>query len=108
MKKLLQSFFNYQSIIYKVFLFVFSCLFIVYLFPKKGQFKYEFRKGETWEYENLVTPFDFVILKTAEEVLLEREQLKKELPTYFNQDKSILKKLKLHTQRTSRVTSVFL
>ena len=93
MKKSLQSFFNYQSIIYKVFLFVFSCLFIVYLFPKKGQFKYEFRKGQTWEYENLVTPFDFVILKTDEELLLEREELKKELPTYFNQDKSILKKV---------------
>tara|TARA_B100000767_G_C19757609_1_gene533687 strand:+ start:506 stop:2551 length:2046 start_codon:yes stop_codon:yes gene_type:complete len=93
MKKLLHVFFNYQSILYKGFLFIFSCLFIVYLFPKKGQFKYEFRKGQTWEYENLLTPFDFVILKTDEELFLERIELKKELPTYFIQKKATLIKV---------------
>lgn len=93
MKKLLQAFFNYQSILYKAFLFIFSCLFIVYVFPKKGQFKYEYRKGQSWEYENLRAPFDFAILKTVKELSIEKKQLKKELPTYFNVNSSIQKKV---------------
>ena len=92
MKKILQWFFNYQSMIYKAFLYVFSCLFIVYLFPTKGQFKYEFRKGQAWQNENLYAPFDFAILKSEEELLLEKEQLKKETPTYFNKNELVITK----------------
>ena len=95
MKKLLQSFFNYQSMIYKAFLFVFTCLFIVYFFPTKGQFKYEFSKGQAWEYENLYAPFDFAILKSEKELLLERVQLKKEIPTYFNQNTAVEQQAKV-------------
>ncbi|MDB4016302.1 HDIG domain-containing protein [Flavobacteriaceae bacterium] len=95
MKKLLQLFFNYQSMIYKAFLFVFTCLFIVYFFPTKGQFKYEFSKGQAWEYENLYAPFDFAILKSEKELLLERVQLKKEIPTYFNQNTAVEEQAKV-------------
>ena len=102
MKKILQSFFNYQSMIYKAILFVFTCLFIVYFFPKKGQFKYEFNKGQTWEYENLYAPFDFAILKSEKELLLERDQLKKEIPTYFNQNTAVIEEVEaMYTQKFS-------
>jgi putative nucleotidyltransferase with HDIG domain len=102
MKKLIQSFFNYQSMIYKAFLFVFTCLFIVYFFPKKGQFKYEFNKGQAWEYENLYAPFDFAILKSKKELLLERVQLKKEIPTYFNQNTAVIEKVEaMYAQKFS-------
>ncbi len=102
MKKILQSFFNYQSMIYKAILFVFTCLFIVYFFPKKGQFKYEFNKGQTWEYENLYAPFDFAILKSEKELLLERDQLKKEIPTYFNQNTTVIEEVEaMYAQKFS-------
>ena len=102
MKKILQSFFNYQSMIYKAILFVFTCLFIVYFIPKKGQFKYEFNKGQTWEYENLYAPFDFAILKSEKELLLERDQLKKEIPTYFNQNTAVIEEVEaMYTQKFS-------
>ncbi len=105
MKKLLQSFFNYQSMIYKAFLFVFTCLFIVYFFPTKGQFKYEFSKGQAWEYENLYAPFDFAILKSEKELLLERVQLKKEIPTYFNQNTAVEEQAKV--QYAQKFSSYF-
>ena len=105
MKKLLQSFFNYQSMIYKAFLFVFTCLFIVYFFPTKGQFKYEFSKGQAWEYENLYAPFDFAILKSEKELLLERVQLKKETPTYFNQNTAVEEQAKV--QYAQKFSSYF-
>ena len=88
--------------IYKAILFVFTCLFIVYFFPKKGQFKYEFNKGQTWEYENLYAPFDFAILKSEKELLLERDQLKKEIPTYFNQNTAVIEEVEaMYTQKFS-------
>ena len=88
--------------IYKAFLFVFTCLFIVYFFPKKGQFKYEFNKGQAWEYENLYAPFDFAILKSEKELLLERVQLKKEIPTYFNQNTAVIEKVEaMYAQKFS-------
>ena len=105
MKKILQSFFNYQSMIYKAFLFVFTCLFIVYFFPTKGQFKYEFSKGQAWEYENLYAPFDFAILKSEKELLLERVQLKKETPTYFNQNTAVEEQAKV--QYAQKFSSYF-
>ena len=105
MKKILQSFFNYQSMIYKAFLFVFTCLFIVYFFPTKGQFKYEFSKGQAWEYENLYAPFDFAILKSEKELLLERVQLKKEIPTYFNQNTAVEEQAKV--QYAQKFSSYF-
>jgi len=77
-------------------------LFIVYFFPKKGQFKYEFNKGQAWEYENLYAPFDFAILKSEKELLLERVQLKKEIPTYFNQNTAVIEKVEaMYAQKFS-------
>ncbi len=90
MKQLLQWFFNYQSIIYKAFLYVFTCVVIVYLFPKQSQFRFDFRKGQVWEHESLYAPFDFTILKSKEELLTEQRQLRTELPTYFSYDSLII------------------
>jgi len=66
-----------------VFLFVVSTLFIVYLFPKGGAFKYNFEKGKVWQNENLYAPFDFPVQKTAAQITEEELQLKEVLPYYF-------------------------
>lgn len=93
-KKVAQWLFDYQSIIYKVFLYVLACVIIVYLFPKQSQFKFNFRKGQLWQHETLYAPFDFAILKSKEELLDEQRQLKADLPTYFSYDSSIVTKVK--------------
>lgn len=43
------------------------CLLTV-MMPRKGIFKYTYQKGGTWNYETLVAPFDFPVLKTEEEL----------------------------------------
>lgn len=53
------------------------------LFPKKGTFKYNYHMGSTWMYETLVAPFDFPILKTQEERLMEMEEKSSELLDYY-------------------------
>jgi hypothetical protein len=79
---------------YKGFLFAVSVALIVFLFPKKGQFKYEFNqlKGKPWHYDNLIAPFDFPIYKTADEYNHEREQVIKNSRPYFNENSELLKK----------------
>ncbi len=57
-----------HSLIYKLFLYIVTIILVVYLFPKGGQFKYEFQKGKPWEYENYYAPFDFAIKKTQAEI----------------------------------------
>jgi len=89
MKKLLHRIYEYQSSIYKVFLFAISVLFIVYLFPKGGSFKYNFDKGSVWQYDNLYAPFDFAIQKTDAQLAAEKKQLKEVMPLYFTVDKTL-------------------
>ena len=65
-----------------------SCSFlIVYLFPKGATFKYEFQKGKPWQYPNLYAPFDFSVLKSEDELKLEKEAiLNSQFPYYRTTD----------------------
>lgn len=69
--------------VYKVLLFLVTAVAIVYLFPKGGQFKYDFTKGKPWQYDNLYAPFDFAIQKTDEEIALENKEIEANTEQYF-------------------------
>ena len=86
MKEILSAIYKHHSLFYKVFLFVVSTFFIVYLFPKGGGFKYDFEKGKVWQNENLYAPFDFAIKKTTDEIFNEEKLLKDNVPIYFKLD----------------------
>jgi len=83
-----------HSLIYKLFLYIATIILVVYLFPKSGQFKYEFQKGKPWEYENYYAPFDFAIQKTPEEIALEKEQITKLSKQFFKYDEQIVLQIK--------------
>ena len=53
------------------------------VYPQKGTFKYNYHTGGTWMYETLVAPFDFPILKTQEERLMEMEEKASEVLDYY-------------------------
>ncbi len=82
-----------QSLIYKYFLYGLAIFLIVLFFPKGGQFKYEFQKGKPWQHETLYAPFDFSVLKDAEEIKQEREQIVKNQLSYFTYSDSIQEKV---------------
>ncbi|RYY37350.1 MAG: HDIG domain-containing protein [Sphingobacteriaceae bacterium] len=48
------------------------CLIVVAL-PKQAQFRYEFEKGRIWNQKDLVSPYNFAILKTPEEINNDRK-----------------------------------
>ena len=78
-----------HSLIYKLFLYVATIVLVVYLFPKGGQFKYEFQKGKPWEYENYYAPFDFAIQKTQDEIAQEKQQISELSKQFYEFDEQV-------------------
>lgn len=92
MKKIINTIYQNNSIIYKVFLFIVTTVLVVYFFPKGGKFKYEFQKGKPWQYENLYAPFDFAIQKSPERIAEEKAVIEKKSKLFFAYDTDIVSK----------------
>ena len=74
----------------KIYLALFIVLVVtVLLFPEEGKFKYNYQKGRPWVYETLLSPIDFPILKTDQELLAEKEEKAQEVIPYFDYDNAV-------------------
>ena len=78
--------------IYRILLFVASCVVIIYFFPKSGKFKYSFENGRPWQSDNLYAPFDFAIKKTDKELDAEKTKIKLATKVFFNKDTLVFNK----------------
>jgi putative nucleotidyltransferase with HDIG domain len=105
MSNSLDQLYKNQSHIYKYFLYGVSLFFIVFFFPKGGQFKYEFQKGKPWQYENLYAPFDFSISKEKSEISAEQEQINNNHIDYYQYDSAKTKEV--YRQFDSGFNSIF-
>ena len=94
MSKTVNKLYKHNTAIYKVILFLITTVAIVYLFPKGGQFKYEFTKGKPWQYDNLYAPFDFAIDKSEEEIEEEIKAIEEAAKLYFQFNKAIVSEVK--------------
>ena len=90
MNKFINRVYKNNTMVYKVLLFLISVVSIVYLFPKGGQFKYDFNRGTPWQYDNLYATFDFSIQKTSEELDLERQEIIRTNRKYFVYDDAVV------------------
>ena len=61
----------------------------VVFFPEEGKFKYNYQVGRPWVYETLLSPIDFPILKTDQELLAEKEEKASEVIPYFEYDNAV-------------------
>ncbi len=80
--------------IYKGFLVLLSIFLLVQLFPRQPGFEYEYQKGRPWMFEDLIAPFDFAVLKTAEELEKEREELIEEFQPFFSRRVQVAQSMK--------------
>tara|TARA_Y100000588_G_scaffold254645_1_gene269157 strand:+ start:605 stop:2659 length:2055 start_codon:yes stop_codon:yes gene_type:complete len=78
--------------IYRILLFILSCVVIIYFFPKSGKFKYSFENGRPWQSDNLYAPFDFAIKKTDKELEEEKTGIRLATKVFFNKDSLVLNK----------------
>ena len=68
-------------------------LIFVFMLPRSPRFNYEYKKGEHWMYETLVAEFDFPILKTDEELKMEKEAARQNWIPYFVQQPHVFDKV---------------
>jgi len=85
-------------------LFLIAVVSIVYLFPKGGQFKYDFNKGKPWQYDNLYATFDFSIQKSEDEINQEKLQIKRNNKHYFEFNTTTV--LEIKTAFTSKINYI--
>ena len=74
---------SYTKIFFQVTLFVLTVVSLYFILPGEPKFKYEYQKGFPWRHENLVSPFDFAILKTANELEEEKTEQLNSIVPYF-------------------------
>jgi len=79
---------NYYKI-QKVALFLLATVLIVWMFPNRASFKYEFQKGKPWMHENLIAPYDFPVYKSNEQLSNEQLQVRDNLKPTFVVDESV-------------------
>lgn len=89
MNVFLNKWYKNHSLVYKILLFLVTTLFIVYLFPKTGKFRYSFEKSKPWQSENLYAPFNFAIKKTQDEISKEKIEIENQSPIYFEVNRDI-------------------
>ncbi|MES2277397.1 MAG: HDIG domain-containing metalloprotein [Bacteroidota bacterium] len=57
----------------KYFMMLVSICLIVYTLPRQAKFRYEYEKGRIWNQKDLVSPYNFAILKTTQELAADQE-----------------------------------
>ena len=88
MKKLLELIRNKHNSIYRICLFVIAIIIGVYLMPRKISFKYELIEGKPWPYESLISDMEFSILKPAEKISEEKQQIENQRTYFFTLDQT--------------------
>ncbi len=83
MKKLFNLIKEHYITIYKFFLLIITISLIVFLYPKVGQFKYDYQQGKPWMYSDLIAPYDIPVYKTEEVLEKERREARKKLKPFF-------------------------
>ena len=89
MKNILFKIRDNHEQLFRIFLFLLTLAVIVYAFPRQAKFKYEFTKGKPWMHETIIAPFDFSILKSADEIDREQKIIRLEHSPIFNYNEDI-------------------
>ena len=65
-------------------LLLLTVLLICFFLPKQPRFEYEFQKGKPWNHENLISPYNFAINKTKEELDKDKQYILKTVQPIYN------------------------
>jgi len=83
---------NQHTNIFRVLLTVVAGILILWINPTQVSFKYEFYIGSPWQNEDLLSPFDFAILKTNAELDNEKNNVRKSIVPIYYRDREKEKK----------------
>ena len=66
---------NNHISIYRISLFLIAIALALYIMPRKKSFIFDTVEGKPWPHENLISDMEFSILKSAEEIKIEKIQV---------------------------------
>lgn len=90
LRKLFISISNKHDLYYRIVLVSVSILVVSYFLPRQVRFKYNYKPGHPWAYEDVRAPFTFPVDKSTEELDSERASLLAEAPAFFRRDTSVV------------------
>lgn len=67
-------------------------ILLVFLMPTASKFNYDYKKGEPWMYETLVSQFDFPILKTDKQYAEDVEKVASRVIPFYRQDNMVARR----------------
>ena len=88
MKKVLEIIRDHHNLIYRIGLFVVAIGLSVYLMPRKLSFEYEPIEGKPWPHESLISDMEFSVLKSADKIAQEKQQVEDNKKIIFKLDES--------------------
>ena len=89
MSKILNGTVKRLSLLYKVLAMLITSILIVVFFPHEGHGEhYDYKVGAVWRGHELTAPYDFAVLKSAEEMRAEEAQEREAAIIYCREDSS--------------------
>lgn len=67
-------------------------ILLVFLMPTASKFNFDYKKGEPWMYETLVSKFDFPILKTDRQMAEDIEKVSSNVIPCYKHDASVFRR----------------
>ncbi len=75
------------SLLYRIFAMLITASLIVLIFPHEGRGEhYDYKVGAVWRGADLVAPYDFVVLKDAEQMRSEQDAERQRATVYYRVD----------------------
>jgi putative nucleotidyltransferase with HDIG domain len=89
-KKRQASFLNKNSLLFKYGMMLLSVVLITIFLPKHPRFRFEFEKGKVWMHEDLISPYNFAILKTSDEITQDRADILRSISPIYDKKNDVL------------------
>ncbi len=80
---------NYFSYFTKLLIFIIALFLISLIYKDTNKFNYEYSLSKPWNYDDLIAPFDFGILKEQQNLIREKNNLLKQISPVFIMKKDI-------------------
>jgi len=85
----IDRFFEKSGVYIRYFFYAIAIVLISYSLPNQRKFMYEYQKGSPWMHENLIAPYSFTIYKLNDEILHEKDSLKRDIKPYFKKNEQV-------------------
>jgi hypothetical protein len=90
MRKIILFLDKHSQLVFRIFFYFVSVGVILWIYPREGNFPYEFQRGKVWLHNDLFSTFDFPIQKSEAEIKSERDSILKEFKPYFTYQNDVV------------------